>query len=533
MSFLIDDWTVTPMGTFGSQTAVPINSKNWTRYGDNNTSVFTYTGDGTLTVNATKNFSVFWNAVSASDYLDFSSSTLVEFTASVAPSSVSFRLQRSNFSSVTITGSSATPGKVTFDISSMGTRNAIRSLQFSSTSGATDTTYGAGGAEPHIVCLDGSRLEVYHDGVYRLFEDPVAKFLVNMRVENTYIADIAAIDENGVVVAEVHYDVDTNRQLHANHLVARKASSGAVRFCEKEGQKSVPVTTGTTAKDFTIVSKSGYTLTLQSRYRSFSLQHDAWERKKEVRVGGALVGDIKLVQSMEDATPIPLAHDATVQLCKWDAHALACDAHFPHIVSFFGDQVIPGEGEHTLLSLLSSSFEIKARTDAFSRLEWLTVTAGASEPSLRAEWSRQIASGEEAPAQDTLPVTVLRVMGEEFADATRVVDHIFSLGEGEEAMELLVRFQANGAASFAMRASTAGNNNLHFDGFEGILVQQSDRHKKKQAPLRQAPGGSAASTATTTASVYEKHVEPHLAWRRGESTSSEQPATALGGISVR
>lgn len=285
----------------------------------------------------------------------------------------------------------------------------------------------------------------------------------------------------------------------------------------KEGKalKEHSVATGTTAKDFVVVS-NGYKLILQSRYRSFSLHCDAWERKQEVRIGGALASDIKLVASMADATPIP--KDTKVQLCKWDAHALACDAHFPHIVSFFGAQVIPGEGEHILFTSSDDErLEIKARTDGFSRLEWLTVTRSGQEQ-LRAEWTRQIASREEAPAQDTLPVTVMRIADQEFADASQIVERIFLVAQKDVLCnaELLVRLQANGAASFAVRTAS-DDGVLAYEGFDGMLLRAAD-----VAKTATVPAGSASGT-----SVYEEHVEPHLAWKRGQDT--RKPAS-FGGV---
>lgn len=370
-------------------------------------------------------------------------------------------------------------------------------LDFILDNAVAPATMGAAGAEPHVVCLDGSRIEVYHDGIYRFFEDPETGLVVNIGVDNTYITFVSVVDRDGRVYGHARFDIDNNLQLHGNFIEMLKGAEG--QDYEWGDDKHQDVT----------ISAGDCTVRVESRYRSVGVENSKWARGQTHSFGGVLAGLVLEPSSATDATPGPLRD---TKLNDWDAHALSCDAHFPHIVSFFGASVIPGASDsHTLFE--HGDVSVTAAMDDFSRLLHLDVRK-AGEVVAHGEWSRADAK----PAQDRAPTTTLdttmgtaepptHTEGTTATDATRAVDHVVPL---EKDGELLVRMQANGAASFAVRG-------VDVELPTGLLMERGTG----------SPVVSAAAGATTSTSLYEKVLEPHLAWRKGKQSKT---TTAIGSI---
>lgn len=378
---------------------------------------------------------------------------------------------------------SSTGGSITF---TMGQLTGISEITFTKTSTQSASNVGVGAAEPHVLCLDGSRLELYHNGIYRFFEDPVARVCVNIVVENTFIVATIVI-KDGIVLATAHFDIDSKRQLHANFI---------------------RVDDSTVVQDkFDIECGDEYTITLESLYRCVVVRRmdNLWNNGKKVRqtLGGALAGIVYEPLSLDDGTSGPVID---LEIGHWDAHALVCDAHFPHIVSFFGASTIPGDGNDHLL-LCTGAVEIRASTDVFSRLLTLTVSEH-GRGAVRCDWTRQLLSRDAPPSQDDVTPTSMRVSdGEEnnnviivntscslnATEATRIVDRIFNIESGGE---VLVRMQANGAASFAVRG-------IDHSSSSGLLTLPL-------SPMEAGARSATAGSATSSSSTYEDLVEPHL-----------------------
>jgi hypothetical protein len=382
--------------------------------------------------------------------------------------------------------------------------------------GSPPFSVGAVGAEPHVVCVDRSRLDVYHNGSYRLFEDPESGVMVNIGVDNTYTTFVAVLDRDGHVFGHTDFDVDSNRQLHANFI---EHVDGTIAEQDEKRQRMV------------IKAGDDITVRVDAKYRSVSVENSRWNstERQTVRLGGVLAAIIQEVSGPKDVTP---GQTRDVVLNEYSHHALACDAHFPHIVSFFGASVIPGAGDaHNLLHI--NDVEVKAKMDFFSRLLELEVSKGGSRAVL-GKWSRKEA--EAGPPQDRAPDVELEVaeagnaivertdvpaFGGPAAEATRAHDFLVPLGDKSREGHLLVRLQANGAASFSIKGTRA---RIHLSRASGLLVK---RDENESAAV--AAAGSASSAVSE--SVYEKLVEPHLAWRRGEATQLVDPDAA--SFSVR
>lgn len=413
----------------------------------------------------------------------------------------------------TVSGNKFTWGPVPVD-----QRTLIIEVQilFSSVfTGTPPFSVGAVGAEPHVVCMDRSRLDVYHNGMYRLFEDPESGVVVNIGVDNTYTTFVAVLNRDGHVFGHTDFDVDSNRQLHANFI---EHIDGTIAEQDEKRQRMV------------IKAGDDITVRVDAKYRSVSVESSRWNSfaKQTVRLGGVLAAIIQEVSHPKDVTP---GQTRDIVLNEYSHHALACDAHFPHIVSFFGASDIPGAGDaHNLLHI--NDVEVKAKMDSFSRLLELEVTKDGSRAVL-GKWRRKEA--EAGPSQDRAPdvefevaegdATDVPTFGGPAAEATRAHDFLVPLGDKPREGHLLVRLQANGAASFALKGSRA---TMHLSRASGLLVK---RDENEGAAV--ATAGSASSAAAVSESVYEKLIEPHLAWRRGQATQLVDPDAAsfsFGGI---
>ena len=379
-----------------------------------------------------------------------------------------------------------------------GARTGMTSLVLQNLTGSS-ATMGAAGAEPHVVCLDGSRMDVYHDGIYRFFEDPKHGLVVNIGVQNTYITFATVLDaRSNTTVAHVHFNIDHNRQLHANSL---ELVEGTGEWCEDNNQ-SIAIRVG------------DYEIKMETKYRTVSVGNAKWRPGQTHLLGGVLASTLMEPANANDNKPGPV-HQTTLN--KYTANALSCDAHFPHIVSFFGSSVIPGPATEVTPHnfLLFDGVSILAQTDAFSRLTDLELRVN-NVLVHRAKWTRQNADA--SPDQNSAPNVKMIVDSVVVEDcggvvaATQCVDFIAPFHHGGE---LLVRLQANGAASFAIRE-------VDVDVFRkdatGFLVNQSSSAMSQKL---------ASGTAASSTSVYENVIEPHLAWAKGKQTGETK---RVGGI---
>lgn len=348
----------------------------------------------------------------------------------------------------------------------------------------------AAGSDPHCVCLDGSRIEAYHDGVMRLFEDPEYDVCVNIGIENTYIT-AAAVMHKETVLANVHFDIDNDRQLHANHLNMVREDDAS----EEDEEPKVHC-----------VAVGPYNICIEAMYRCVNVTNEHWRPLETHTLGGLLSGEVFEPTSLLDATQGRL-RDVVVN--EWCMHALSCDAHFPHTVSFFGTSVIPGpDCDHTLFSL--EEVRVSAGMDHFSRLDHMDVRCD-GEIVFRTRWTRYASCM--SPDQNNAPLTMMHVNDDEVpmrthgmstTDATRSVEHRVELKEGGT---LLIRTQANGSASFAVKQIPPHR----MDHAIGLLMERGTG-----TPTQ------AGSVTTATSSTYESFLAPHLAWKRGQSASKRK-----------
>lgn len=363
----------------------------------------------------------------------------------------------------TINHKIAPGGPFTQDYDVGTTLTGITAIQWYSQS-EQPATMGTAAAEPHVVCADGTRLELYANGIFRFFEDPAHRVCVNIGVLDTFIT-FASVMVDGEIVGRADFDVASSVQLHADHILldGRRAPSGDVT-----------------------IDTEAYTVVVQMEYRCVHIQRKQ-RPEGPLTLGGALAAIVHQLQMEDDATPGPTR---ALIPNAWAAHALVCDAFDPHVVSFFGARVVPGAGEHILFQ--SDTTVVHAELDDFSRIRRLWTG------NLDATWTRH--KPKEKGLQHTSLVVQHNGERKEVMDLM-YEDCVLPLGGGGTGGELLVRMQSNGAASFALRGQRVVG-----EGCSGILLA-------KAAVPEGAQRGRECS-------YYERNVEPHLAWSAGRTVEA-------------
>jgi hypothetical protein len=255
------------------------------------------------------------------------------------------------------------------------------------------------------------------------------------------------------------------------------------------------------------------------------------------------------VDSIFDVTPGPTR---SFFIKEWNAHALVCDAGNPHIVTFSGANRKPGAGRHLLWQVADcgekkGAVSVFAEMDHQNRLLSLKVISALSPCTtdtsvdtevvlLDATWDRSAVETIFTGAVNTYvaPHAALRVIHQDLeqeatttfveetttaTETTKPFDYVFNIfgdrGVGvvdtdsaqNECDKLLVRLQANGTASFAVKC-------------DDMLVFP-DAVNKNETGLRAHAHGillerdcnddlSSLANVGTVVSLYEQHVEPHL-----------------------
>lgn len=356
----------------------------------------------------------------------------------------------------------------------------IVSILISNPIGATrGSFFSEGGGEPHIVCIDGSRMEIYEDATYRLFEDRDADLVVNMTVKDAFAHELAVVRPSTGARAAVRFSED---KMSCKPFVHDEAIS--LQFEEDQ--------VGGTAH-FTI-DGTGYTVVAQGKYASFGLQQTNWSVGQNVTdIGGALAGVIHTVENLWDVAPGPTVRNLEVGAFEGGS-ALVCEADIPHIVTFGGNSLFE-TGDITLLeeSADGSIPRVEATLDQYNRIESLRIP----KHNFKAVWTRGVFGGE------YVKPSVCAISNGAFDvhdDAFGYLDMTFG--------NLLVRIQPKGAVSFAVRGPLPSD-------AAGVLIDVD------------TTAARLAQNSAVSESIYERHVEKHLA------SEVSQMSKMFSGISCR
>lgn len=336
--------------------------------------------------------------------------------------------------------------------------------------------YSGIGGDPHVVCMDGTRLDVYKPGFYRYYDNcsalPEKRLIANLEVrqhERTGSDYTAALWVQNGFATPVKYEFD------GKLWDATITSSGAAVSKDDRLEHTV----------FDMELGTMLTFVLEGAYNTVGVRckHARRLASKHHMLGGMLAGQIKHLQTIDDTSHLARARLITLSSALDGAHALICGSTNPHIVSFMGASVptqLLGEDALLLAIQQTSSGEIGlfANFDAHGYIETLTVRHGPSTV-FTAKWSND-EEGNDAVQVDGISLLC--------APATITADDATAEAFIPAAGGLRIRVQPARIASFSVK------NRAVLQDAVGELVEKLNPH-------RQSVGKRG---------FYSVVVEPHL-----------------------
>lgn len=186
-------------------------------------------------------------------------------------------------------------------------------LLISNNFGTFTYTLGMLAADPHVLCLDGSRLDVYAPGFYRYYDngakDPALRLVANVEVRHT------ARGEDYAAALWVHTATSTSL------FDFEEGMRGEERI---EHEVRDPL------------QSCKLTFVLERAYNTVGMRGE-WPLPFAA-VGGLMAGRVHAIAYLESLEPVPIRPIAL--FCNGTtSHALVCGSMDPHIVSFHGARV--------------------------------------------------------------------------------------------------------------------------------------------------------------------------------------------------
>ena len=373
-------------------------------------------------------------------------------------------------------------------------RSSVTSITVRMASGDASSTDLFGiGADPHVLCMDGSRLDIYAPGFYRYFDNGhglIANLEVRDRGDGRDYAHAMWITEG--------------------HGESERSDAEKGRLFTFEGPVFNSMIDGVherlihTVEDKSTGAMLGFTM--EGAYNTVGVR--AENLPLVVRAGGLVAGMVQRISSLTSCERVATRYIPTF-LRKGRAHALVCGSGNPHIVSFSGASVpIPvememGEGEkgekgeeggemvHTNLFTIQNAADggdgggEQCATAEFhaGRLVALRVAARANaleemQNVFCAEWDKDTVASQN--------ISMVRVSGRALHGNART--EIGSDGIAEASIgPLFVRVQPGGIASFALTDAKQHR-------VSGMLAEQI----------------TSATLPMENVSMYAQMMEPHL-----------------------
>lgn len=223
------------------------------------------------------------------------------------------------------------------------------------TPGDNTTTMTMFAADPHVLCLDGSRLDIYAPGFYRYYDnrasDPKKRVVANVEVrENARGQDYAAAlwiwsDATGSVV----HRFDDNKRLF-DTLV--------------DGKQHIEIDV------FDAHNNANLTFIMEGEYNAVGMKA-VWSTPT-VNVGGAVSGRAQIVSSLESMEDVSTRDVALFMNNARNAHALVCGSGDPHVVSFAGGRCALEENSDDVSLFEWGNISVTASFDENKHLKSLT-----------------------------------------------------------------------------------------------------------------------------------------------------------------
>jgi hypothetical protein len=245
------------------------------------------------------------------------------------------------------------------------TTNALFSLNgFISTSTNTVSSYAnisVTGGDPHIICLDGSRLDVYEEGFYRVFDncydpcrviinadirrdpethaDHYHKIWINLDSKKEYLLEF--LPQNGGIITTIQKDesnesneqfLKTDRKYAIDHPVLQ--------------WDAIYVTSGNTY----------YKVTVEALYNTFLISTN--ETREILKYSGLMAGQIVTIGSLYDRRMRP---PVEIKPYFYDQSGLIAGSSDPHVLTVYRHPLKLKNGSYRLLQwatgYLNGSFD--------------------------------------------------------------------------------------------------------------------------------------------------------------------------------
>lgn len=345
--------------------------------------------------------------------------------------------------------------------------NALDEVKLIQTAGGGSASLTVLAADPHVLCLDGTRLDVYAPGFYRFYDnnatDPKKRLVVNLEVkQNDKMQDYASAVwiRSGTDEPIVH----TFEGRVFDSLIDGEHDRVSVTMDDKH--------TGATME-----------FILEGVHNTLATKCE--KMPPAVVAGGLMSGQIQRIASLESEERVD-CRMVMAFLGATTSHALVCGSGSPHAVSFHGEKVETTEGTVTLYD---DGEVVAMATFVDRRIETLTVTRHGTE-AFAAKWDPSIIDQEQGWVEVSETTTEGNHHDQRICGADAMVERMVG--------NLFVRVQPGGVASF----SVFGSLSLQTKAITGILA----------TPLVQHKDVNAADVAKNNEKmgIYAKVMEPHL-----------------------
>lgn len=349
-------------------------------------------------------------------------------------------------------------------------RSSVTSIAVKLSGGDNSTTDVFGiGADPHVLCMDGTRLDIYAPGFYRYYDNGdglIANLEVRNHPDGRDFAHALWVTEHG----------------HHRGIVDEGGETftfkGDVFNSKVNGQHERVVHTVHDP-----ITGADMDFTLEGAYNTVGVRTK--NLPMVVRAGGLVGGMLQRVSSLTSCESVGTLHMPAF-LRSLRAHALVCGSGNPHAVSFHGASVQVGGGSDVeLLAFRDTETSVDVRVTASftadDRLTELHVFEGVeSREMLTALWDPDTVAQQHA--------SFVQVAGQGLHGVEREERGAEGIAEGSVG-PLFVRVQPGGVASFAI---TNFEKNLR--DATGMLATPLD----------------GVSSSTGSKSMYAEMMEPHL-----------------------
>jgi hypothetical protein len=328
------------------------------------------------------------------------------------------------------------------------------------------------GADPHVLALDGTRLDVYEEGFYRYYDncaaEPEKRLVANIDVRKS------AKDQD-----YIHTFYVSNG---ATNEVRTYTFDGPVFEATVDGRKRVEHT------EVDPLTGAKLCFVIEGKYNTVGIR--AENVQPLMLCGGLMAGRVQMLDNLQsmEKTAKSCAEVIAPYAAAHRAHALVCGSNSPHAVTFSGasaqTHTLEGGAETAETTLLHSEADELTVSAIFDggRIQKLRATQRGVE-AFKAEWTDAAHQG-----SSTVRVSGCALLGGAGPRSERG-----ACGMAEALVgDVFIRVQPGGVASFtASKALLKSATGLLHGGGDGVST---------------ATSGTTAAEGTFYASLMEPHL---------------------------